>query len=83
VSTLSKVVVAVRARLEPATYNPNAKYVLAMAADRWGANGQNGWDGMIGRVKKIDANWRVYTATLGDGSGFPGLTGVQSPSEYR
>jgi hypothetical protein len=85
-SSLARVVITLRARIDPATYNPNAKYVLATGADRWGPNGENGWDAVIGRFKKVDANWRLYTATLGtvSPSNLPGpITGVQSAGEYR
>jgi hypothetical protein len=83
-STLAAVVVTVRARIEPASYDPNARYVLAMAADRYGPNGENGWEQMVGRFKKLDANWRLYTATIGAVSTLPGpISGVQSDTEYR
>jgi hypothetical protein len=84
VSTLAGVVVTIRARIDPSTYDPNAKYVLSPGADRWGPNGENGWDAMIGRFKKLDATWRLYTASLGNVGPPPGpIAGVTGDTEYR
>jgi hypothetical protein len=65
ISQLAHLVVTVGARIEPASYDPAAGYVLAVACDRWGPNGENGWEAMIGRFRVLRQGWGLVTATLG------------------
>lgn len=56
---------AVVARLDPETYDPRARYVIAAGCDKYGPQNQNGWDQFTGRFKRADQHERLYTASCG------------------
>jgi len=81
-------VIAIRARLEPGTYDPNRPlpaYTLDAGADwwvsttaDWAADYSNNEDAGIGRFKGVDANMRLYTMSSGDLTTLPPITALAS-----
>jgi hypothetical protein len=67
-------VTAIRARLDPKTYDPHARYVMAAGCDKYGPNGENGWDQMTGRFKRVDKDDRIFTSSCGTFTTPPPMT---------
>jgi hypothetical protein len=90
-SDVGAVASSVRARLAPGTYSATGSapcYVLSMGADYW-KNASSAWnqfatnkDAGIGRFKRVDRNWRLYTMSTSSGGSLPSPT-IGAADELR
>lgn len=88
-ANLRRVTTSVRMRVYPVGYDPAARYLGVMACDKKTPTYGNGWELMIGRIKKIKQTWRLFSMTWMPGPAgsvaapLPGpMTGVQTTGEY-
>lgn len=75
------VITSFRARLQPGTYSGGAApcYVLSSGADYW-STADSAWNNLqtnsdvgIGRFKRADANWRLFTMSTTSAGPLPGV----------
>lgn len=77
-SDVAGLVIIVRARLLPGSWTGTAPQYVLNAANDWWINKTAGWDGnyqnnnggIVGKYKRVDEKWRMFTASAGDTSGF-------------
>jgi hypothetical protein len=88
---VAAVAATVRARLAPGTFSSSGAapcYVISAGADYW-KTATAGWnqfatnkDAGIGRFKRVDANWRLYTMSTTSSGNLPSPT-IGHPDELR